>query len=1135
MKLLTHGLVLAVAGAGLAAAPALPVQAQPRMADDVLGAARAAADGNVVSSQESATGKIGFLRVQRGGDLMPARAASGVASAATKADAYLDRFAPAFGARSAELSRTGVERSTGGTTITYTQSYRGVPVFGSMLRAHVDRQGDLTSVNGYAAPGLSLSTDPRISEGEAGQRAVSTVTADPPGSGDGGAPDTSGLTPSAELMVYRMGATKGEAGEAVLAWVVEVTNGNSIRDMVVIDASTGKPVNRWSTVHDALERELYETSPAEENRVWQEGDPLPGDLNADQESIVRSTGESYWLFENAFGRDSFDGEGATMRSVNNDPTIQCPNANWNGQTTNYCDGVSSDDVVSHEWGHAYTEYTSGLIYQWQSGALNESYSDMWGETLDLVNGRLDEEEGDITARRADDACSSNSPSAPLLTINSPSEIAKDCLTGGASFGQQVTAEGISGDVVAPTDAVEEGGGTSTDGCSPYDQDVTGAIVLVDRGLCAFTEKAQVATDEGAAALVIGNSDDAPIGMSGDNPDLVTTVSIGLTDRESIRSSLAAGDTVNVTIKDAGGQREGSFRWLMGEDSDAFGGAIRDMWKPTCYGDPGKVSDAEYKCSTDDNGGVHSNSGVPNRGYALLVDGGTSNGTTVEGIGLDKAAAIHWRAQSAYLTPTSDFTDHADALAASCADLTGQPITRLTTAENADPEAAEPITAADCAQVEAMATAVELRKEPVQCNFQPLLQAGDPELCGEGFESEELFSEDFEDGLAGWSTDQQVAYEGGHGIPWTATSKAPGNHDSAAAYGPTPDAGNCSAAAGDISSRDSIISRDIAVPAGGAETRLSFDHYVATEAGYDGANVKMSVNGEAFEVIPASAYTFNAPNDTISTAAEQNTNPMGGEEGFTGTDGGEATGTWGTSVVDLAAAGVTGPATIKLRFDVGRDGCGGVDGWYVDDITVSQCKAATSMTAVHNPEPSTEGEASSVDVTVTRAGSTGLPPKGEVVLTDAKDTEVGSATLSSGRASIPVPADYPSGAHQMTVAYTGDGELAGSSTPVTVTITDAGPAASTTTLRLKPARVAVRRPFRAVTRVRSESVAPVAGRVRLMVDGRRVAARRLGNGRVVIKVTRRLKPGRHRVVASYLGTRDVAPSRDRAILRVKRRR
>ena len=117
----------------------------------------------------------------------------------------------------------------------------------------------------------------------------------------------------------------------------------------------------------------------------------------------RTSGESYWFFKDVFDRDSYDGNGATRITVNNDPTIACPNANWNGITTNYCTGVSSDDVVAHEWGHAYTEYTSGLIYQWQAGALNESYSDVWGETLDLINNRDDEGEGDRSleaARRA---------------------------------------------------------------------------------------------------------------------------------------------------------------------------------------------------------------------------------------------------------------------------------------------------------------------------------------------------------------------------------------------------------------------------------------------------------------------------------------------------------------------------------------------------------------------------------------------------------------------------------------------------------------------------------------------------------------------------------------------------------------
>ena len=83
--------------------------------------------------------------------------------------------------------------------------------------------------------------------------------------------------------------------------------------------------------------------------------------------------------------------------------------------------------------------------------------------------------------------------------------------------------------------------------------------------------------------------------------------------------------------------------------------------------------------TQDNGGVHSNSGVPNHAYALVVDGGTYNGQAIAGLGLDKAAAIWWRAQTAYLTPQSNFIDAANAFEQSCVDLVGAPINQLTTA------------------------------------------------------------------------------------------------------------------------------------------------------------------------------------------------------------------------------------------------------------------------------------------------------------------------------------------------------------------------------------------------------------------------------------------------------------------------
>ena len=224
-------------------------------------------------------------------------------------------------------------------------------------------------------------------------------------------------------MIYRTGVTKGEAGDNHLAWVSEVRDGHAVREQVIVDAQTGKLLNRWSMLDNALDRRLYETNynPASPstNLVYTEGDPIPA--NPDQANEIITSGESYWFFQNVFGRDSYDANGATRITVNNDPTIQCPNANWNGVTTNYCTGVSSDDVVAHEWGHAYTEYTSGLIYQWQSGALNESYSDIWGETLDLINNRDDVGEGDVTSPRPDNLCSLYTRGAVQLEVTVPSE------------------------------------------------------------------------------------------------------------------------------------------------------------------------------------------------------------------------------------------------------------------------------------------------------------------------------------------------------------------------------------------------------------------------------------------------------------------------------------------------------------------------------------------------------------------------------------------------------------------------------------------------------------------------------------------------------------------------------------------
>jgi Zn-dependent metalloprotease len=941
VKLLQQTLGLVLLASALAAVPATQAAAagQPAAAtdDSLVQQMRTEADGGISVSNEKATGRVDFVGARGAtGDLLPDVEGDTTAKAVAKAAAYLERFGAAFGADPDQLTQTSIKRDPYGSTVTYAQHYEGVEVFGAALRAHLDPSGNLTSVNGFAAPGLSLDVTPQLSESDAASRAVEIV-----------AESTDGATgldsASTELVIYRLGSTRGVDGPAVLTWVVEVTNSADVREKVFLDARTGKVVNRFSMMAHALDRRLIEaslddrgtpTNPQDDTveltEVWREGQPT-GNLNSAQLDLHDGTGEAYWLFKNAFNYDSYDGRGATMITVNNDPRIDCPNASWNGISTNYCDGVTSDDTVAHEWAHAYTEHTSDLIYQWQSGAMNEAYSDIWGETVDQLNDRYNETPaGPRTA-----ACSKYTRGAVSFRINSPASIAGPCNAVPASFGPVIDAAGKTADLVVGQDSAS-GGGTATDGCSSFTNAaaISGKFVYVDRGLCALADKAVNAAAAGATGIVVGNNvaGEAPFSMTGSTN--IYGVMIGMADGQRIKS---AATPVNVTVKaGSAGARDDSYRWLSGEGDPAFGGAIRDMWNPTCYGDPGKVSDAEYKCSTDDGGGVHSNSGVVNHAWALLVDGGTYNGRTVPKLGLDKSAAIFWRTQTEYLFPIADFGDLASGLAESCADLVGRPINKLTLQPNATPTPATPVTASDCAAVAAAIDAVELELDPTRkCGFKPLLAKNTPGLCGRGFRTELHWKENFDDGLKGWKRSEKAVYPGARGIPWRAAkgTSVPGGHRSGVAYAPDPDeAGDCSEGKADVSSRNSLTSPMFVMP-DGKTPRLSFDHYVATEHGYDGGIVSYRVRGGEFRRVPTSAYLFNRPGARM---AGDGTGPLAGQPAFTGTDGGKTTGSWGTSRIDLRKLAEPGQR-LQLRFDFGIDGCGGVDGWYLDNLKVATCQ------------------------------------------------------------------------------------------------------------------------------------------------------------------------------------------------------
>ena len=128
--------------------------------------------------------------------------------------------------------------------------------------------------------------------------------------------------------------------------------------------------------------------------------------------------------------------------------------------------------------------------------------------------------------------------------------------------------------------------------------------------------------------------------------------------------------LNESWSDAFGVLVDSLNWTMGEliikDFNAYPtGALRDLKDPHNGGTQGSPSwqpanMSEYVQSTNDNGGVHTNSGIPNHAFYV----------TATSIGRHKAGQIWYRALTVYLTRTSQFIDARIATEKAATDLYG---------------------------------------------------------------------------------------------------------------------------------------------------------------------------------------------------------------------------------------------------------------------------------------------------------------------------------------------------------------------------------------------------------------------------------------------------------------------------------
>jgi Zn-dependent metalloprotease len=887
---------------------------------------KARTGGQARISVSEATGAASFVGFKAGfhGDLM----AESQAGARQKARAFLSDYAGMLGVRDVDAELTLVGERTdklGKHHLTYEQSFRGVPVFAGLVRAHFEGDGRLVAVNGNLVPGIRVSPVPSRSAADAAAMAIALVSSEHEG--------REVHARAGVLTVYRSGLFQGIEGESYLTWQIEVGNGSDIREFVFVDAHTGKVVDRLPGIMDDLYRRAYDgqnlnqippSYPA--SPYWKEGDPFPT-ASTEANNMILASEETYDFFFNAFGRDSIDGLGAIMDSIFN-RGYSCPNASWNGTFISFCPGFTTDDVTGHEWGHAYTQYTHNLIYAWQSGALNEAYSDIWGETIDYINSRGTDDPDNL---RTDDACTLffGTP-PPVLTI-----------TGGPAAGTYQSRASVNEPprpfTVGPTDMaiVATAAPFQPTGACGAVSGVSGKIAIVDWTLtatggneCGSGVRATNVYNAGAAGILFVAPAAGILNLG--SIAAIASVQVTNSDGAIIKAGLPAQATMTLGVGTAN-----SVRWLMGEDitNQQLPGALRDMWNPRCFGNPGKVSDIfEYVCSTADAGGVHSNSGIPNHAFALLVDGGTYNGQTISAIGLTKAAHIYFRAAAVYQHSASNFIDHADAIEQSAADLLGVNLASLT---DGTPTGLS-ITASDIDQVEKAMLAVEMRMPPAFCNFQPLLAQNPPALCTTG-SAVQIFRDNFDTGGAftdRWTVSHEGTTPDFTERDWSVVGDLPDDRAGRAMFGPNPDIGTC-APGGDETAVLHADSKQITIPNGVTNPRLTFVHWIATEAGWDGGNVKISVNDGPWTVIPAAAFIYNGYNATLFTAAQGNTNPIAGQQAFTGTDGGAVDGTWGRSIVNLTGI-ATAKDKIRLRFDIGNDGCTGRFGWYVDDLLVYRC-------------------------------------------------------------------------------------------------------------------------------------------------------------------------------------------------------
>jgi thermolysin len=329
---------------------------------------------------------------------------------------YRDLFKIRDAASELHLAKSEVDHLSM-THVRLQQVVHGVPVAGAELAAHYDEQGRLTSIDANTIAGIQdLDLEPRISAKLAHDVVVADILRSTK------SVDESTLTSGdARLVVL---ARVGRPAALAFEHTVRAVYGDEPAIWVTkVDARTGEILDRYNNLQTIEASGSGVLGDAKKFQVAQSGGQFSmtdtsrgvtiSTFDAGGQQIgpsqgateVTSTTLTSWdtgtgrgaavdahvyagvvfdYYKKVHARSAIDGAGGAMLSTAHFGQAY-ENAFWDGTGMSYGDGGSlfrplsaGLDVVAHEFTHGVTEATSALVYQGQSGALNESVSDIFG-------------------------------------------------------------------------------------------------------------------------------------------------------------------------------------------------------------------------------------------------------------------------------------------------------------------------------------------------------------------------------------------------------------------------------------------------------------------------------------------------------------------------------------------------------------------------------------------------------------------------------------------------------------------------------------------------------------------------------------------------------------------------------------